>query len=141
MSVSTPEKSKDSTEAKAPALAKSEAAAKPSTSTLAVRPSSLPEHRPIGPSAINVASTFGGGLALRPIEVSSLKIVSTYRSPEQRPIAADTLKIARIETMYGSRPVMVSTLKIDHIENAFGARPVASNQIDEEPILLMGYLD
>lgn len=140
MSVSTPEKSKDSTEAKAPALAKSEAA-KPSTSTLAVRPSTLPERRPVGPSAFKVASTFGGGLALRPVEVSSLKVVSTYRAPEQRPIVVDTLQIARIDMMYGPRPVMVSTLKIDRLENAFGARPVASNQIDEEPIVLMGYLD
>lgn len=141
MSVSTPEKSKDSNEFKAPSPAKPEAATKTSASTLAVRGSSLPERRPVGPSALKVASTFGGGLALRPVEASSLKVVNTYRAPEQRPIAVDTLQIARIETIYGPRPVMVSTLKIDRLENAFGARPVASNQIDEEPVVLMGYLD
>ncbi|KKI99382.1 hypothetical protein PROH_15445 [Prochlorothrix hollandica PCC 9006 = CALU 1027] len=101
----------------------------------------MPEHRPIGPSDLKVASTFGGGLALRPVEVSALHVVSTYRSPEQRPITLDTFKIARIENICGPRPVMVSDLHIDRTETAFGVRPVASNQIDDIPLVLMGYLD
>jgi hypothetical protein len=139
MSVSTPEKPKDPTESKGPAPIKPEPPKK--SSSLTVYKSALPEHRPIGPSNIQVAFTYGGGLALRPVEHSALKVVSTYRSPEQRPIMVDTLQIARVENMYGARPVGVSTLKVDRTENAFGVRPVASNQIDEEPLILMGYLD
>ncbi len=78
----------------------------------------------------------------RPIEPSHLKIVDRYSSVGgSRPISASTMHISSTLTISGNRPVSSSALAVSETYKVMGNRPVASNEIDEEPGVLMGYLD
>ena len=59
----------------------------------------------------------------RPVEPSHLKVIATYSS------------------VGGSRPIAISQLQISETYKVMGNRPVADNEIDEEPAVLMEYLD
>ncbi|MEO0541407.1 MAG: hypothetical protein AAFZ80_11165, partial [Cyanobacteria bacterium P01_A01_bin.105] len=52
-----------------------------------------------------------------------------------------TFEIATTDTLPGHRPVAVSHLEISESGMLPGNRPIASNDIDEAPGELMGYLD
>ncbi|MEL6249193.1 MAG: hypothetical protein AAFY78_03710 [Cyanobacteria bacterium J06648_16] len=80
---------------------------------------SLPNHRPITVSEMEVVGTLGGG----------------------RPIMANSFEISTTDTLPGHRPVAVSHLEISESGMLPGNRPIASNDIDEAPTELMGYLD
>jgi hypothetical protein len=41
----------------------------------------------------------------------------------------------------GNRPIALSTLHVSETYSVMGDRPVASNEIDEDTYILMGYLD
>ena len=77
----------------------------------------------------------------RPIAVSDFEVVSTLTFSGMRPVMADTFKFVNLDTLPGGRPVAVSTLEISDIGFLPGNRPIASNDIDEAPSILMGYLD
>lgn len=77
----------------------------------------------------------------RPITVGSLEVVDTLSSAGRRPVMANSFEISTTDTLPGHRPVAVSRLKISDIDTLPGHRPIASNEIDEEPSTLMGYLD
>ncbi|MEM6423619.1 MAG: hypothetical protein AAGF66_01720 [Cyanobacteria bacterium P01_H01_bin.119] len=77
----------------------------------------------------------------RPIEVSQMKVAHTLSSGGSRPVMEDTLAIASTDILPGHRPIAVSTLKVMENSGLPGNRPVASNDIDEDPATLMGYLD
>lgn len=100
----------------------------------------LPEHRPVGTSSLVVADTFGGSVK-RPIEASPVEVVNTFRDPEARPIMADSFQVVRTENICGNRPIGSSTMPVSRIDSAYGARPVGPNEVDEAPVILMGYLD
>lgn len=87
--------------------------------TRVVEADSLPNHRPITVSEVEVVDTLGAG----------------------RPIMADTFEIATTDTLPGHRPVAVSHLVVSESGMLPGNRPIASNDIDEAPSELMGYLD
>lgn len=78
----------------------------------------------------------------RPVEPSHLKIVSTYASVGgSRPVTASGMHISNTLVVSGNRPISTSTLAISENYTIMGNRPVASNEIDEDPAVLMGYLD
>ena len=78
----------------------------------------------------------------RPVEPSHLKVIGTYSSVGgSRPIAASGMDISSTLTVSGHRPIALSHLQISETYTVMGNRPVASNEIDEEPAVLMGYLD
>ena len=54
---------------------------------------------------------------------------------------ADTFEIASTDHLPGHRPVAVSTLVVSDLETLPGNRPIASNDIDEDASVLLGYLD
>ncbi len=87
--------------------------------TRVVETDTLPNHRPITVGSVEVVDTLGGG----------------------RPVMADTFEIATTDTLPGHRPVAVSHLEISESGMLPGNRPIASNDIDEAPGELMGYLD
>ncbi|MEY2978602.1 MAG: hypothetical protein ACO31I_10285 [Prochlorotrichaceae cyanobacterium] len=109
-------------------------------SELTIYHSALPDHRPIGPSAIAIASTFGRS-EIRPIGCSAIVVKHSFYSPSQRPVTADTFVISKVENIAGLRPIMTSSLAISRTDRNFGPRPVASNQIDDTSEVMMGYLD
>lgn len=77
----------------------------------------------------------------RPITVSSMEVVDTLSSSGRRPVMANSFEVATTDTLPGHRPVAISTLKISDLDTLPGHRPIASNDIDEDPSTLMGYLD
>ncbi|MGF1490743.1 MAG: hypothetical protein ACFBSE_26930 [Prochloraceae cyanobacterium] len=78
----------------------------------------------------------------RPVEPSHLQVISTYRSVGgSRPVTASGMHISSTLVVSGNRPISTSTLAISESVHIMGNRPVASNQIDEDPAVLMGYLD
>ncbi len=78
----------------------------------------------------------------RPVEPSHLQVLSTYKSVGgSRPITASQMHISSTLVVSGNRPISTSTLAISESVHIMGNRPVASNQIDEDPAILMGYLD
>lgn len=77
----------------------------------------------------------------RPIQVSETKVAHTLSSAGVRPVMEDTIQIASTDILPGHRPIAVSTLKVLEGSALPGNRPIASNEIDEEPAILMGYLD
>ena len=78
----------------------------------------------------------------RPVEPSHLQVIGTYASVgASRPIAASQMHISNTLVVSGNRPISTSTLAISENIQIMGNRPVASNQIDEDPAVLMGYLD
>ena len=71
-----------------------------------------------------------------------LKVIGTYSSVGgSRPIIASGMDISSTLTVSGHRPIALSHLQISETYTVMGNRPVASNEIDEEPAVLMGYLD
>ncbi|MFE4107441.1 hypothetical protein [Almyronema epifaneia] len=77
----------------------------------------------------------------RPITASNLHVAHMLSAAGRRPVMEDTFEIASIDTLPGHRPVGVSKLVISDIGMLPGNRPIASNDIDEDPAALMGYLD
>lgn len=77
----------------------------------------------------------------RPITLSNIDVVSSLSSAGQRPIMSDSFEISTTDTLPGHRPIAVSTLVISDLDTLPGHRPIASNDIDEDPPTLMGYLD
>ena len=78
----------------------------------------------------------------RPVEPSHLKVVGNYSSVGgSRPIVASQMHISNTLVVSGNRPISTSTLAISESVQIMGNRPVASNEIDEDPAILMGYLD
>ena len=78
----------------------------------------------------------------RPVEPSHLKVVSTYASVGgARPVTASGMHVSNTLVVSGNRPISTSTLAISENYTIMGNRPVASNEIDENPAILMGYLD
>jgi len=78
----------------------------------------------------------------RPVEPSHLQVVSTYASVGgSRPVTASGMHISNTLVVSGNRPISTSTLAISENYTIMGNRPVASNEIDEDPAVLMGYLD
>ncbi|MBE9077922.1 hypothetical protein IQ241_11565 [Romeria aff. gracilis LEGE 07310] len=77
----------------------------------------------------------------RPITVSGIEVVDTLSSAGRRPVMANSFEISTTDTLPGHRPVAVSRLKISDLDTLPGHRPIASNDIDEDPPTLMGYLD
>ncbi|NJL86185.1 MAG: hypothetical protein HC886_09695 [Leptolyngbyaceae cyanobacterium SM1_1_3] len=77
----------------------------------------------------------------RPITASNLHVAHMLTSAGRRPVMQDTFEIANIDSLPGHRPVAVSKLVISDIGMLPGNRPIASNEIDEDPSTLMGYLD
>lgn len=77
----------------------------------------------------------------RPIEDSHLNIVSTYTSVgSDRPVTASEMEISGTLSISGNRPIAASHLQISETYTVMGNRPVASNEIDDATTL-MGYLD
>lgn len=77
----------------------------------------------------------------RPIEPSSLQIVSTYSSVgSNRPVVKGSVEFNSSIVVSGNRPIAASTLKISDSYSVMGNRPVASNESDETATL-MGYID
>ncbi|MEO0491652.1 MAG: hypothetical protein AAF215_21670 [Cyanobacteria bacterium P01_A01_bin.123] len=77
----------------------------------------------------------------RPIEVSEAKVAHTLSSAGVRPVMEDTIQIASTDILPGHRPIAASSLKLLEGSGLPGNRPIASNDIDENPAALMGYLD
>ena len=77
----------------------------------------------------------------RPIELSNIDVVDSLSSSGIRPVMSGAFEVANIDSLPGHRPVAVSTLVISDLDTLPGHRPIASNDIDEEPGTLMGYLD
>ncbi|NJM99991.1 MAG: hypothetical protein HC800_25185 [Phormidesmis sp. RL_2_1] len=77
----------------------------------------------------------------RPITLSSIDVVDSLSSAGIRPVMANSFEVATIDSLPGHRPIAVSTLQISDLDVLPGHRPIASNDIDEEPATLMGYLD
>jgi hypothetical protein len=77
----------------------------------------------------------------RPIESSHLEIVKTFSSVGSlRPITRSELKTEGHIILSGNRPIGARSLEISESYSVMGNRPVASNVIDD-PRTLMGYLD
>ncbi|MEM1367182.1 MAG: hypothetical protein AAGG02_04035 [Cyanobacteria bacterium P01_H01_bin.15] len=76
----------------------------------------------------------------RPIEVSHLNVVETFREAGERPVTTSGIDISSQITVSGNRPIAKSHLQVSETYAVMGNRPVASNQIDD-PALLMGYID
>ncbi len=77
----------------------------------------------------------------RPITLSNIDVVDSLTSAGIRPVMASSFEISTTDTLPGHRPVGVSTLVISDLDTLPGHRPIASNDIDEDPGTLMGYLD
>ncbi|MEO0768997.1 MAG: hypothetical protein AAFY72_06130, partial [Cyanobacteria bacterium J06649_4] len=77
----------------------------------------------------------------RPIALSEVEVVDSLSSAGVRPVMADSFEISTTDSLPGHRPVAVSTLVVSDIDTLPGHRPIASNDIDEDPTILMGYLD
>jgi hypothetical protein len=77
----------------------------------------------------------------RPISLSNIDVVDSISSAGIRPIMSNAFEISDLDTLPGHRPIAVSTLAISDIDTLPGHRPIASNDIDEDPATLMGYLD
>ncbi len=77
----------------------------------------------------------------RPISLSNIDVVDSLSSAGIRPIMSNAFEISDLDTLPGHRPIAVSTLAISDIDTLPGHRPIASNDIDEDPATLMGYLD
>ncbi len=77
----------------------------------------------------------------RPIALSNIDVVDSLSSAGRRPIMGNSFEIANTDSLPGHRPVAVSTLVVSDIDSLPGHRPIASNDIDEDPATLMGYLD
>ncbi len=77
----------------------------------------------------------------RPIALSNIDVVDSLSSAGIRPIMSNAFEISDLDTLPGHRPIAVSTLAISDIDTLPGHRPIASNDIDEDPATLMGYLD
>jgi hypothetical protein len=79
----------------------------------------------------------------RPITISQHQVAETFREVGgDRPIFASTLAVSGIIHASGDRPISASTLVISETYSLMGGRrPIASNAIDEDPSILMGYLD
>ncbi len=77
----------------------------------------------------------------RPIALSNIDVVDSLSSAGIRPVMAGAFEIANTDSLPGHRPVAVSTLDISDLDTLPGHRPIASNDIDEDPGTLMGYLD
>ncbi|MGB3296177.1 MAG: hypothetical protein WBB01_24595 [Phormidesmis sp.] len=77
----------------------------------------------------------------RPIALSNIDVVDSLSSAGRRPIMSNSFEIANTDSLPGHRPVAVSTLVVSDIDSLPGHRPIASNDIDEDPATLMGYLD
>ncbi len=101
-------------------------------------------------TALAVQSQAKGGLNLatghlpgnRPITASHLKIADSFRSVGgSRPIFASQMKVAGTLVASGTRPISASTLVLSETYKLMGNRPIASNEIDEDSVDLMGYLD
>lgn len=95
----------------------------------------------MGTSSLEISGSYGNANHQRPIEASKMEVISTYRDPETRPVSGNDFEVIRIENMCGPRPIGNSTMPVSSIENTYGARPVGPNIVDEEPKILMGYLD
>lgn len=76
----------------------------------------------------------------RPIDSSSIHVVSTISVMGERPIVASNNKIWNTITASGERPIYSSNLVISSTAMIMGNRPVASNFFEGEGNL-MGYLD
>jgi hypothetical protein len=77
----------------------------------------------------------------RPISLSNIDVVDSLSSAGVRPIMANAFEISDLDTLPGHRPIAVSNLHISDLDTLPGHRPIASNDIDEDPGTLMGYLD
>ena len=77
----------------------------------------------------------------RPVTVSDVDVVHNLSSAGVRPVMSDNFEIASTDHLPGHRPVAVSTLVVSDLDTLPGHRPIASNDIDEDPVALMGYLD
>ncbi|NEQ31989.1 MAG: hypothetical protein F6K04_13455 [Leptolyngbya sp. SIO4C5] len=77
----------------------------------------------------------------RPITASNQHVAHMLTVAGRRPVMEDTFEIANLDTLPGHRPVAVSKLVISDVGMLPGNRPIASNDIDEDPTALMGYLD
>ena len=77
----------------------------------------------------------------RPIALSNIDVVDSLSSAGRRPIMSNSFEVANTDSLPGHRPVAVSTLVVSDIDSLPGHRPIASNDIDEDPATLMGYLD
>ncbi len=77
----------------------------------------------------------------RPIALSNIDVVDSLSSAGMRPIMSGSFEISKTDTLPGHRPIAVSTLVISDLDVLPGHRPIANNDIDEEPHILMGYLD
>lgn len=77
----------------------------------------------------------------RPITALDPRVIGTLTISGSRPIGANSFEISTIDTLPGHRPIGVSTLDLYSTDMLPGHRPIASNQIDEDPGALMGYLD
>ncbi|NEO86032.1 MAG: hypothetical protein F6J87_17510 [Spirulina sp. SIO3F2] len=86
---------------------------------------------------------YNGGSPLpqnRPVESSSLKVVSTYNTMGNRPVISSGLEVSSSIVISGNRPIMKSNLAVSETYSVMGNRPVASNEI-EDIATLIGYLD
>ncbi|MGB7088304.1 MAG: hypothetical protein WBD47_22305 [Phormidesmis sp.] len=77
----------------------------------------------------------------RPISLSNIDVVDSMSSSGIRPVMSNSFEISTTDSLPGHRPVAVSRLRISDIDTLPGHRPIASNDIDEDPVTLMGYLD
>lgn len=79
----------------------------------------------------------------RPVALSDIEVVGTLSSGGSgRPIVANTLQIASTDILPGHRPIAVSTLPIADGALLPGNRPIAPNDVVDPPApVLMGYLD
>lgn len=77
----------------------------------------------------------------RPIELSNVEVVDSLSSAGIRPVMSGAFEISTVDSLPGHRPVAVDTIDFSDIDSLPGHRPIASNEIDEDPVILMGYLD
>lgn len=79
----------------------------------------------------------------RPVTVSQHPVAETFRAVGgNRPIFASSLAVSGMIHASGDRPISASTLVISENYSLMGGkRPIAANTIDDEPSILMGYLD
>lgn len=101
----------------------------------------LPGHRPIERSHLKVISTYTSVGSQRPVTASEMQVSSSMTISGNRPIGVSTLKISDSFAISGNRPVSLSVLNISSTYSIMGGRPVASNEIDDDVYVLMGYID
>ncbi len=77
----------------------------------------------------------------RPIGLSEVEVVDSLSSAGVRPVMANSFEISTTDSLPGHRPVAVNKIDFSDIDSLPGHRPIASNDIDEHPSMLMGYLD